>query len=246
MFKKLKFYLSPFFISRYYLLKDIRNTVSQFTFSWKTLDIWCGDKPYKSLFNHSEYIGIDFKDYSRNNDFKINKPDIYFDDTYNENYTLPIANQSFDNVVSFQVLEHHQKPDIFISESYRVLRDDGLLLITVPFLWWIHEEPYDFQRYTRYGLTEILTKHGFKIMKIEEQWSVFSVISLLLNEYLNNFAIKGKAHYIITIIVYPPFLMFWYIAIVLDRIFKSKKIFFNYLVVAQKHEFQEPLKIGIS
>lgn len=233
--QNLRFYLSPYFIAKYYIVRDIKKTISTHSFEGNLLDIGCGEKPYKSLFKSiDEYIGIDFANYSINKDFKGEAPEHYFTDDYLNTLILPYKNESFDNVTAFQVLEHHRNPTKMISEIVRIVRLGGNILVTVPFLGGIHEEPYDYQRFTRYGLIELFSKNNCEIIEIQEQGSIFSTISLLLNEYLNNFASQNKVTYILSIVMYLPFWMFQCLSLLLDRIFPSKKIFFNYLILAKK------------
>ena len=57
--------------------------------------------------------------------------------------TFPFSDGEFDAVLTSEVLEHVFNPDEFLSEINRVLRDDGVLLLTVPFVWDEHEQPFD-------------------------------------------------------------------------------------------------------
>lgn len=233
--KNLRFYLSPYFIAKYYILKDIKNTLDSYNFQGILLDLGCGAKPYKSLFkNITEYVGIDFKNYSINKDFAGGIPESYFTDDYLDTLILPYGNESFDNVVAFQVLEHHKNPAKMISEVVRIVKPGGYILMTVPFLGGIHEEPNDYQRFTRYGLVELFNGKNCEIIKIKEQGSIFSTIAMLLNESLNSFASHSKITYALSVAIYLPFLMFQYLSLFLDRIFSSKRIFFNYLILARK------------
>ena len=235
--QNLRFYLSPYFIAKYYILKDIKGVLDEYSFNGTLLDLGCGEKPYKSLFdNITEYVGIDFKNYSINKDFTGEVPESYFADDYLDTFILPYSDESFDNVVAFQVLEHHKNPVKMIGEVLRVVKPGGYILMTVPFLGGIHEEPHDYQRFTRYGLEVLFSGNGSQgeIIKIKEQGSVFSTISLLLNESLNSFASHSTITYILSVVIYLPFLMFQYLSLFLDRIFRSKKIFFNYLILARK------------
>lgn len=235
MIKQFRQYISPFFLSRYYLTLHIKEVLSETDINGSVLDVGCGNKPYEIYFkNISKYVGIDFKTYSINKDMGKNSPDFYFDSTYLNSYVLPFKNESFNNTVSFQVLEHHSNPQKLISEMYRITKKDGYILLTVPFLGGIHEELNDYQRFTKYGLIELFKRYKCKIIKIKEQGSIFSTISLLLNEYLNGFASKSKLHYLISILIYFPFILFSYLTLVLDIFFKSNKIFFNYLILVQK------------
>lgn len=232
---KIRFFLSPFFLAKYYLLKDITNTLTRYKFAGNILDVGCGEKPYKSLFSEAaSYKGIDFKNYSKNKDFTGEKPDYYFDDSYINELKLPFKNDSIDHVVSFQVLEHHRNPQKMIGEMSRITKPNGYILLTVPFLGGLHEVPNDYQRLTEYGLRELFQKYDCKLLEIKKQGSIFSTVSMLFDEYLSTFAAKDKIFYLISISIYPPFLVFQYISLFLDLIFNSEKIFFNYLVLAKK------------
>ncbi len=236
MIKKIRFYISPYFLSKFYILKAIKNVLEKYNFSGSLLDVGCGEKPYKNLFRGvKDYVGIDFKNYSTNKDFQGEKPDFYFGNNYSKKLNLPFENNFFDSVVSFQVLEHHKNPHKMIDEMFRVTKPNGYILLTAPFLGGIHEEPNDYQRFTEYGLVELFEPHKCKILEIKEQGALFSTISMLLNESLNSFAAKNKLFYFSSVLIYLPFILFSYLSLLLDRIFKSDKIFFNYLILVKKN-----------
>ena len=123
--KFLGLFVNPFYIARKGLLKNIKPLGNHI--SGKTLDVGCGIKPYKKFFNSNEYIGVDVRTTLHNSENSI---DIYYDGK-----TIPIKNEQFDSVVTSQVLEHVFYPDLFLSEINRVLKPNGYLLITVPFVW---------------------------------------------------------------------------------------------------------------
>ena len=74
---------------------------------------------------------------------------------------LPVNPASFDAVLCTEVLEHLRHPDAVLAELARVLVPGGRLCLTVPFVWPLHEEPFDFFRYTPFALSEMLQEHGF-------------------------------------------------------------------------------------
>ena len=145
----------------------------------KLLDVGCGEKIYKSIFKNNEYIGIDVKVSGRKKNAKL--PDIYFD---GEN--IPFEDNYFDFIMCTEVLEHCTKPSKLISEIYRVLKPQGRALITVPFIWGEHEIPYDFRRYTSFGLEKEVKDIGFKIIKFQKDYEGFdSLIKVSLSEVRN-------------------------------------------------------------
>lgn len=232
--KNIKRFVSPFFLNRYYLYRDTKQMVEKYKFEGAILDIGCGVKPYKPIFRYTaKYIGIDFKKYSKN-DNNAEKPDLYFESNYEKTLRLPFSNSSYNHTVAFQVLEHHKQPEKLISEMYRITKNRGYILLTVPFLGGVHEEPHDYQRYTKYGLVELFRKYKCKVVELKSQGSIFSTISLLLNENICNFANKSRVNYFLSMAIYPVFLLFEYFSFIMDQLFKSTHIVRGYLILVKK------------
>jgi SAM-dependent methyltransferase len=80
---------------------------------------------------------------------------------------LPFADRSFDTVLVTEVLEHVEDAERAAGEIFRVLRPGGHALVTVPFLYPTHEAPYDFRRFTHFGLADLLRRHQFEISTVE-------------------------------------------------------------------------------
>jgi SAM-dependent methyltransferase len=176
---------NPFYIARRGLYKNLKSAGSSIT--GRTLDVGCGTKPYEKLFNSSEYIGLE---YDTGIDSEKKKADYYYDGK-----TFPFGNEEFESVVINQVLEHVFTPDELLQEIRRVLKIKGTLLLTVPFVWDEHEQPYDYARYSSFGIKFLIEKNGFKIKRLKKSVADFSVIIQLVNDYLykksrNNFILK--------------------------------------------------------
>lgn len=78
-------------------------------------------------------------------------------------YELPFPDNSFDFVLCMGILEHLEYPHAAIPEMHRVLKPGGRIIVSVPFLFPIHDAPNDFWRFTKYGLKVL-----FKDWEIEE------------------------------------------------------------------------------
>jgi len=172
--KLLGLFINPFYIARKGLLKSIKPLGKYI--SGKTLDVGCGTKPYEKYFSSSEYIGIDVKTTMHHSKNSI---DVYYDGK-----AFPFKNEQFDSVLSNQVFEHVFNPDLFLSEINRVLKSDGYLLITVPFVWDEHEQPFDYARYSSFGLKYILNKNGFDIVTHIKTENNIKTIFQLINGYI--------------------------------------------------------------
>jgi SAM-dependent methyltransferase len=149
----------------------------------RLLDVGCGDKPYEHIFRPyvSEYIGIEhegtFSDTSAER--RERKPDYLYDGK-----RLPFEDRSFDTVLSVQVLEHTPDPGALVREMSRVLKDDGVLILTAPFEFRLHEEPNDFFRYTPHGLKQLCAAAGLEVIYTEQQGNLTTVIGHKLNGFL--------------------------------------------------------------
>jgi SAM-dependent methyltransferase len=145
----------PAYLTRNRLLNGITRYAPMM--AGRLLDFGCGSKPYRSLFQVDEYIGLDFENPGHPH---VNEQiDVFYDGTH-----IPFADASFDSVFSSEVFEHvFNLPDA-LRELNRVLKPGGLLLATCPFAICEHEVPNDYARYTSYGLRYLLREHGLEMV----------------------------------------------------------------------------------
>ncbi len=167
-------FLNPFYLARKGLADKIREYSS--SVSGRLLDVGCGSKPYRDLFNVTDYIGLDI---DSANSRKRAIADYFYDGS-----KFPFADKEFEAVLCNQVLEHVFNPDEFLREIHRVLKPGGKLLLTVPFVWDEHEQPYDYARYSSFGLKALLEENGLKIVKHEKLGADASILFQLTNAYL--------------------------------------------------------------
>ena len=80
---------------------------------------------------------------------------------------FPFKDKEFDNVFCFNLLEHIYNYRNVVNESFRVLKNNGRFIGTIPFLGSIHGDPDDYFRYTESTLRKIFRGAGFKNVKIE-------------------------------------------------------------------------------
>jgi SAM-dependent methyltransferase len=133
------------------------------------IDIGCGHRPYESIFKDhvNNYFGTDWP---VSNDKA--RQDISCDAG-----ALPFKNVVADTVLSTELMEHLKDPNKFIEEIARIIRLGGHLLLSVPFLEPLHEEPRDFYRFTEYGLRNLLYKHGFEVIEVWERGHWWAVVA---------------------------------------------------------------------
>jgi ubiquinone/menaquinone biosynthesis C-methylase UbiE len=99
---------------------------------------------------------------------------------------IALSDMSIDVIVCSEVLEHVRNPVPVLREVRRVLKHDGILLATIPFLFHIHADPFDFGRYTDRYWEENLREMGFQSIQIERQGLFYSVITNFVEQYLRN------------------------------------------------------------
>jgi SAM-dependent methyltransferase len=148
------------------------------------VDLGCGEAPYKEFFLQyaDKYIGVDWTNTLHNS-----KADI----VSNLNEKIELPDQYADTIISLSVMEHLCEPQIFLNESYRILKDGGMIVLSVPWMWWIHEAPYDYFRYTPYGLKYMFEKAGFKDIHVQPVSGFFTMWFLKMN-YFSESWIRGS------------------------------------------------------
>jgi 2-polyprenyl-3-methyl-5-hydroxy-6-metoxy-1,4-benzoquinol methylase len=84
-----------------------------------------------------------------------------------------IASDSYDSALCIEVLEHVPNPVKAISEIHRILKYNAKLVCSVPHLSRLHEEPHDYYRYTKYGLSYLFENAGFRINRTNRWYLLF-------------------------------------------------------------------------
>lgn len=135
----------------------------------RVLDAGAGRAPYRGLFDHARYETADFLAVKGK---KYAQPDHVCDLA-----RIPVEDARFDHVLLTQVLEHLPEPAIVLAELHRVLKPGGELWLTAPFFYAEHERPYDFYRYTQFGLRHLLDSAGFEVRELDWLEGYFGTLS---------------------------------------------------------------------
>lgn len=205
------------------LIKEYKRIFSKYIKkNSKVLDLGAGRLFYRDI----------IKQYSKN--YKS----IDFTKTHNDLDHIGTASNTnlksneFDVIFCSQVLEHVPDPNESFEEINRILKKDGIAIISVPFLMYLHNEPYDFFRYTKHALRKFSKENNFKIIELKEVGGLFgffgAISSMLLIGSTWNIPIINWIFYGINFIIQNIFYF-------LDMITFNSKIFpSNYLLMVKK------------
>lgn len=222
-------FVQPFFLIRKGLNDHIQVLSQQLT--GKLLDFGCGLKPYAQHFAHMrQYIGLDIEQSGHSH--KNEKIDVYYDGN-----TIPFDNAYFDAIFSSEVFEHIFNLEDVLPELKRVLKPGGRLLFTCPFAWPEHEIPYDFARYTSFGIKSIIERNGFKVVEQRKTGNFFEVVMQYFIFYIFCFLPKKPkiAYYILhQIFILPVLLLALLISFILPKKMRRKDLYFNNILIIEK------------
>lgn len=219
-------FINPFFLIRRALLNELRALAPNL--GGRVLDFGCGAKPYRELFLHAtEYIGVDME--NEGHDHSTEEIDVYYDGA-----TLPFDDNSFDGVFTSEVLEHVPDINDSLQELNRVLKPNGRILITVPFVFPEHEMPNDFRRLNANGLHIVLQANGFRAITIRKGGSFLEVIFQLTIMYIHSllFTQKGAINLLINCLLIAPLSL---VGMGLSWLLPhSRGLYFSTLILAEK------------
>ncbi|PQP35667.1 hypothetical protein C6A37_01510 [Desulfobacteraceae bacterium SEEP-SAG9] len=176
MYRKLFERLFPNFIKR--IIDPVTYKIDTFVISVVNesgtgnlvLDAGAGECRFKSCLKNKTYVAIDAA---------------WGDSTWNYSQLdavgaldrLPFTSDVFDCVICTQVLEHVREPQLVLNELFRALKQGGLICLTAPQGWGVHQAPHDYFRFTNLALRYLLEKAGFENLSITPSCGYFSYLA---------------------------------------------------------------------
>ena len=213
------------------------------------LDIGCGGKPYHDLFADKivGYLGLDYPPthLAVEEVARVAMADVYGDGAH-----LPIRSETMDTVLCTQTLEHVPEPWAVMDEIARVLRPGGHLILTVPLEWGLHGEPYDFYRYTMYGLRHLAERSGLVVKYIRPRGGFWALMGQLYSTYIYGRCLaplsrrgSNVAYAAVGLFVLPLCALSQACGSLLDRFLPDTRNTMGYIMVARKGE-EGPVLLG--
>ncbi|MGR9105940.1 MAG: class I SAM-dependent methyltransferase [Gammaproteobacteria bacterium] len=207
-----------------YLYHDLRAILPRC--GGKVLDVGCGDKPYKIWFGHTEeYIGIDIY------------PGAAVDFSITNNGRWPLEDHRFDTVICTQVFEHIENIAFSFEEIKRVMKPNGVLILSVPFIYNEHGIPQDYRRFSYYGVHGLLEK-DFDITCIKKQGGIGSTIAVLFLNWVDLALDKNLALRVVKGVGLPLFILISFLSNAIgwfvDKFDCTGAFYSNLLAVARK------------
>jgi SAM-dependent methyltransferase len=142
--------------------------------SGRLIDLGCGKAPLYGIYRSrvDSVVCVDWPYGDHGSDFVDHQMDL--------NGRLAFSDSSFDTVLATDVLEHVRNADMLWSEMTRICSPGGRLIIGTPFLYWIHEDPHDYWRYTHYCLQDQCDRHALRILSLQAYGGLPEVMADLL------------------------------------------------------------------
>lgn len=165
------------------------------------LDIGCADRwAERCLPPECRYLALDYP--VTGGAIYRARPDIFATAS-----ALPVADGCIDTALFLEVAEHVADPERAFAEIARVIRPGGLLLMSVPFLYPIHDAPHDYQRYTEHGLTHRLEVAGLRVESLQHTIGSVEAAGMLACLVLAGSAVESIRRRHLSMLIAPLLLL---------------------------------------
>ncbi len=154
----------------------------------RLLDHGCGKVPLYGMYRDlaSEVVCIDWGESLHGTK--------HVDQIVDLNGPLPFPADSFDTILSNDVMEHIKEPELAWSEMARVLRPEGKLVLSVPFLYCVHEAPYDYHRWTAFKLRAFCEANGLEVLELQPYAGGLEVVLDIVAKHLDLHPVLSAVH----------------------------------------------------
>lgn len=222
--EKLKVRLSP---HKCYIRKHLNEFLSLIIKSNNSpkviIDVGAGTSPYKNIFDPiaSNYISIDMTYYPNLSIIGIAQK-------------LPFKSHIADIVLLIEVLEHIYETQETLNEINRILKPNGYLVLTVPFIIGYHTS-IDYFRFTEDALRRLLKDSGFEIISLKKRGGILTtLVSILINVPSSLFKDKKLLYLLFLILLAPLIIIGLLLAEYLDVFDENKRFTIGYDLLALK------------
>lgn len=229
--KRRKKYTFPIYSGDYFvrkgLVKFILKSICQYISNGLIVgDLGCGDQPLRTLIEQkgAKYIGIDIVQNTQNN------VDIIASIT-----AIPLPDNYFDVIICTEVLEHVSDTYSAFKELKRLLKEDGIIILTCPFTYPLHEEPYDYVRLTIHQIKKYAKDNGLKIKEIGKIGNEIEVLGTVWDNMWTRFFVSKNI--LVKLVIVCLRLPINFISLLLSFVlgkFLPKKFYLNNLVILKK------------
>lgn len=154
--------------------------------SGKLIDLGCGNVPFYDVYKDLiiENICADWPNSMHKNE--------YLDTECDLNQRLPFPDSDFDTIIISEVLEHISNPELTWAEMTRILKPGGRIILSVPFLYKIHEAPHDYFRYTEFALRNFAAKNKLSVLELESLGGLPEVLTDIIAKKFAQFPLIGN------------------------------------------------------
>jgi SAM-dependent methyltransferase len=224
---------------RYHLERWLEEAARRTAPGALVLDAGAGDQRYAHLFAHARYETADFLETPVRREGGMYSPPTYVCDLT----AIPVDSDRFDLILCTQVLEHLPEPVDALAELRRVLRPGGELWLSAPLFYVEHEQPYDFYRYTQFGLRHLAEKAGFEVASLEWGEGYYAAIALQLSTAARTISRRDVRYPGWAFLVVPIKLAFAGLARLFARLDRDQPVYGKGLCVNYRAVLVKPMAV---